>query len=338
MCVLACASYVLAHAILCNTLTNATNAIRGDTYCSIHWALVRCTRSLEASSTPAIVVLRALKDAGWNIGHADDMHTAMSRQVFDQGGPEMKSYWQCLLELPQLLATGIEGVCSRQHPLYYAALRSTQTPASVLPNMKVSYYIAIMQGVPPVDAAIRCAPGKSRVMTDKEDSDEDAIFGQWTGVTGTSAGSSGHGQERAGTHTTQTPAMPREMVAEDPDDIMVSTASSSGFGHQAAPIGIPGLSLIHDEHLRPGQPGYYRRVAVMCPLCDSTHARDANPCKKYRNMGVAQTALGAQEPVAYLAVWARHADRFATAKEHIAFRPSHEQVKSYMRSQGWLSD
>ena len=61
------------------------------------------------------------------------------------GGPEMKSYWQCLLELPRLLEHGLVGVRSRQHPLYYIALRSIKTPSLVLPDMKVSLYIAIVQ-------------------------------------------------------------------------------------------------------------------------------------------------------------------------------------------------
>ena len=73
----------------------------------------------------------------------------------------MKNYWQCLLELPRLLEHGLEGVRSRQHPLYYTALRSTKTPSLVLPDMKVSYYTAIVQGASPLDAAMGCAPGKS---------------------------------------------------------------------------------------------------------------------------------------------------------------------------------
>ena len=230
----------------------------------------------------------------------------------------MKSYWQCLLELPRLLEHGIEGVRSGQHPLYYTALRTTRTPSLVLPDMKVAYYTAIVQGGSPVDAALGCAPSKSQVIVDEDDSDDLTCVSE-------SAGSSRHGKERAGTHATHAKAMPPENVAEDPDDDLISTAEPIGYLQHVALTGIPGLTLL-TEHLKPGQAGHYRRVAVMCPLCDSLHKRD-KPCKKYRNVGVAQTKLGPQEPVAYLAVWAANARRFTTARQHIAFRPSPAQVK-----------
>lgn len=278
-----------------------------------------------------MIVVRALRDNGWRAGHADAMHTATSSKVNDMGGPEMKNYWQCLLELPRLLEHGLEGVCSRQHPLYYTALRSTKTPSLVLPDMKVSYYTAIVQGASPLDAAMGCAPGKSQVIVDEDDSD-DVIF-----MSRPSAGSSRQGQERAGTHATHAAAMHPKRDADDPEDVVVFTAQPTGVPPHVALTGVPGLTLLHDEHLKPGQAGHYRRVKVMCPLCDSLHKRD-NPCQKYRNLGPAQTALGPQEPVAYLAVWAGSAQRFTTASQHIAFRPSPAQVKEYMRSQGWLSE
>jgi len=243
----------------------------------------------------------------------------------------MKSYWQCLLELPRLLEHGIEGVRSRQHPLYYTALRSTKTPSLVRPDMKVSYYTAILQGASPLDAPMGCAPSKSQVIVDEDDKDDMVC------VSRPSSGFSRHGHKRAGTHATHAPAMPPENVAEDPDDDLISTAEATGYLQHVALTGIPGLTLLHDEHLKPGQAGHYRRVAVMCPLCDSLHKRD-KPCKKYRNLGVEQTKLGPQEPVAYLAVWAASAERFTTATQHIAFKPSPAQVEQYMRSRGWLSE
>ena len=246
----------------------------------------------------------------------------------------MKSYWQCLLELPRLFASGVEGVRSRQHPLYYAALRSTKTPSLVRPDMKVSYYTAIVQGASPTDAAMAWGPSSCTFGPPELDDSDDLVI-----VSGHSSGSSWHAPERAKRASTcATPeAKSPENVAEDPEDVLVSTAKPTGFRQHVAITGIPGLPLLFDEHLTPGQAGHYRRVAVMCPLCDSRHQRD-KPCKKYRNIGEAQTSLGPQEPVAYLAVWAGQAQRFATAKQHIAFRPSPEVVKEYMRSHGWLSE
>ena len=91
----------------------------------IHMEYTWRTRSLEASSTPALIIARALTNKGWTTGKAPAMHTASSKTVMDIGGPEKKSYWQCLLELPRLLERGVEGVRSGQHPhitLRYALL------------------------------------------------------------------------------------------------------------------------------------------------------------------------------------------------------------------------
>ena len=290
-------------------------------------------RSLEASSTPAVIIARALTNKGWTTGQAAALHTATSKTVMDIGGPERKSYWQCLLELPRLLERGVEGVRSGQHPSYYTALRTTRSPSLVLPDMKVAYYTAIVQGASPVDASLGCAPSNIGSGHAEDGDDEDII---WVSA---SAGSSRHGQERAGTHGQErsSTATPPGNIAEDSEDDLMYTSAPTGHVPHVALTGIPEITLLQDEHLKPGQVGHYRRVAVMCPLCDSKHKRD-NPCKKYRNVGAKQTELGPQEPVAYLAVWAANAGRFTTAAQHIAFRPSPADVKAYMLSRGWLSE
>ena len=290
-------------------------------------------RSLEASSTPAVIIARALTNKGWTTGQAPALHTATSKTVMDIGGPERKSYWQCLLELPRLLERGVEGVRSGQHPSYYTALRTTRSPSLVLPDMKVAYYTAIVQGASPVDASLGCAPSNIGSGHAEDGDDEDII---WVSA---SAGSSRHGQERAGTHGQErsSTATPPGNIAEDSEDDLMYTSVPTGHVQHVALTGIPEITLLQDEHLKPGQAGHYRRVAVMCPLCDSKHKRD-NPCKKYRNVGAKQTELGPQEPVAYLAVWAANAGRFTTAAQHIAFRPSPADVKAYMLSRGWLSE
>jgi len=199
--------------------------------------------------------------------------------------------------------------------------------------MKVAYYTAIVQGASPVDAALGCAPSNTGSGHAEDGDGEDII---WVSA---SAGSSRHGQERAGTHGQErsSTATPPGNIAEDSEDDLMYTSAPTGHVQHVALTGIPEITLLQDEHLKPGQTGHYRRVAVMCPLCDSKHKRD-NPCKKYRNVGAKQTELGPQEPVAYLAVWAANAGRFTTAAQHIAFKPSPADVKEYMLSRGWLSE
>ena len=283
---------------------------------------------MKASTTPAMILMRALRDTGWITGKAPVLHTAISRKVYAIGGP--KSYMQCLLELARPLEAGIEGVRSGQHALYYSALVTTRTPSLVLPDMKVAYYTAIVKGASPVDVALECAPSQSEVLADEDDGGDIVC-------TSASSWSARHGQDRAVNHATQEAAMPMLVMEEGDTEDIIATAGPTTYLQHVALTGIPGLTLLQDEHLTPGQAGHYRRVAVMCPLCDSLHKRD-KPCKKYRNVGVAQTRLGPQEPVAFLAVWAANARRFTTARHHIAFAPSPAQVEEYMRSKGWLSE
>ena len=122
--------------------------------------------------------------------------------------------------------------------------------------MKVAHYTAIVQGGSPVDAALGCAPSMSQVIVD-EDYSDDLVF------VSESAGSSKRGEERAGTHATHATAMPLENVEKVPDDDLMSTAEPTGYLQHVALIGIPGVTLLQDEHLKPVQAGHYRRVAVM---------------------------------------------------------------------------
>ena len=96
-----------------------------------------------------------------------------------------------------------------------------------------------------------------------------------------------------------------------------------------------GIQVIQDEHLSPGQPGFYRRVLVQCPH----HAGGPQPCSRTRNWGAAQTAhFGEMEPAGYLAAWVRAGPRFHSREEHMAreFQPTLADVETAMRAEGWL--
>ena len=61
--------------------------------------------------------------------------------------------------------------------------------------------------------------------------------------------------------------MPMLVMEEGDTEDIIATAGPTTYVQHVALTGIPGLTLLQDEHLKPGQAGHYRRVAVMCPLC-----------------------------------------------------------------------
>eukprot|EP00974_Lingulodinium_polyedra_P091904 8908153-Lingulodinium_polyedra.AAC.1 len=67
----------------------------------------------------------------------------------------------------------------------------------------------------------------------------------------------------------------------------------------------------------------YKRLRVACNL----HAG----CLKYRSIGHRQTARrGKLEPVAYLGAWLSAARKFRTAKQHVAFKPSNQDIDDFL--------
>ena len=238
----------------------------------------------------------------------------------------MKSYWQCLLELPRFLEHGKWGARSGQHPLYYLALRTTRTPSLVLPDMKVAYYTAIVQGGSPVDAALGCAPSKSQVIVDEDDSDDLICVSE-------SAGSSRRGQERAGTHATHATAMPPENVAEDPGDDLISTAEPTGCLQHVALTGIPGHTCFKMNTWSLAKPviiGVWRS----CVLCATRCITEIN---RARSTAMLERRKLSSDPWSQWLTWqwAANARRFTTARHHIAFGASPAQVEEYMRSKRW---
>ncbi len=149
------------------------------------------------------------------------------------------------------------------------------------------------------------------------------------------------------TSAREAPDAPMDAVAVVPSDLeqggAASVAASSfteGLPSHRMPQPVVGVigqaNVVLEEHGIPGSIGYYKRMAVRCPKTGVGHGDSYHPCVKRRNMGPRQTSLlGPREPEAYLSVWVHAADRFANREEHIAYRPTQEEVAAFAASQGW---
>ena len=97
----------------------------------------------------------------------------------------------------------------------------------------------------------------------------------------------------------------------------------------------PGVQILEEEWLTPGQPDYYRRFLVQCPH----HVGGPRPCNKSRNCGQGQTSrFGDMEPAGFLAAWVRSGELYATREEHMAraAQPTQAEVEAAMRDEGWM--
>ena len=103
------------------------------------------------------------------------------------------------------------------------------------------------------------------------------------------------------------------------------------------PITLEGCTVTEDSHGQPGQPGYYKRYIVNCPLACTGHSGARAPCCKRRGCGPAQcSSFGDMEPFAFLGAWLAAAPRYADRGAHMEHVPSGRDVEAYMRSQNWM--
>lgn len=274
-----------------------------------------------------MVIIKALKATGWKFGTAVPCHTLDTPAIARQKDPvERKAYLQCLLFLPDIIGKGLAALSSKEVPLYYSCVLKSCSPGDIPVGRDRKFYLALMNGLTEPEAALHgdghgdiiMTHNKGSVMQSDEEEQTGSLDAEDPWHSAPIANAGGH---------------------EDPvtDDVLIS--------HDGKPQQpdltelVPGLAIRLDERLKPGQPGHYRRYVVRCPhaACRHKFAHPGRTCKKTRNIHVAQTKLGPYEPLAYLAVWARDAERHASADEHTKWRPSDEQVRAYMVEAGWLT-
>ena len=117
------------------------------------------------------------------------------------------------------------------------------------------------------------------------------------------------------------------------DEKPVSNLSSHPDEHLGIIEGVP---CTYDSFGVKGNPNYYERLTVKCPLRLTSH-KHQRACQKKRNTGKTQTTpYGPLQPMAYLGVWLREGCNFPNKLAHQAYEPTLSEVEAYMRHQGWL--
>ena len=286
-------------------------------------------RSLTDKHTPAIIFAKALKDQGWTYGpQAPAYHASDTQLVYVSDDPvKRKSYFQCLLMLPDLSKRGLDRLSSQQVPLYYECVLSSDNPGQIPLGQGQKFYAAVLKGQ---------KPSPDLPLQDKH---RDIIIGQGRGASARTSADEIDMDRRADPRSDARAQCghgisPRPAQRPATDMIIGHDVRQPWQLSQVAQA--TGYSFMVDEHGIPGQPGHYRRYKLVCPLAACGHKLGTQCCQKYRNMGVAQTQLGLNEPFAYLAVWADGAAHHKLAKDHIKWRPPQHLVREYMIRAGWL--
>ena len=113
------------------------------------------------------------------------------------------------------------------------------------------------------------------------------------------------------------------------------------------PTFLEGVRVIQEVHdgkvavTRRNQSGY-TRLMVRCPCqghCEQRPGKRSLYCEARRGIGQEQTAnFGELEPYGFLGAWLQGIEtkRFPTRTLHMAWRPTTEDVRTYMMAQGWL--
>ena len=294
--------------------------------------------------------------AGWGRGFAPRLHLEDTPKLFGQARfSQKKHYLQCLVAGPRLRERGLLALPSRQSSWYYRAVLAAEDPASVEQGLSVKEYKALLDsdGQDPRPVALE-DDGGIPALEDAAGSDEESDAELAVRLPG-------HGSDFVLQPEVRLPLPPcgadQQGVGQSVPAVAEGAArpvgsqsrarsfSSSSTSSSSSCMGVPGQFVqarqpVHDcikveQHLTPGQDGYYRRYTTQCPLA-RTHHCSVVACGKRRNCGQAQMGqLGPAAPEAFLMVWRSAASSFSTKLDHQRWSPSEADVRRYMVEQGW---
>ena len=109
-----------------------------------------------------------------------------------------------------------------------------------------------------------------------------------------------------------------------------SSSDAEGDGRcRDTRIRLQGSRVYLEEHLQPGEAGYYFRLTVKCHCCNHRNF-NLNHCRKRRNVKVHLGRDDVIAALAFLGTWLEEGPRIVSRGAHIAFRPSSARLRDYI--------
>ena len=327
-----------------------------DLKCSIVICALYLSRNMLGDDVPVLQLLKHLRANGWQPLPEPERHDGSSTKHFGSDNYVSKRhYLQCLVNLGTLLASGLESLPSKRPANYYQKLLLAEDPRQMSISLECQQKqiidaaagnasddeimesrpvgrVAKRRRLPAVTVpAVSAAPPNPTTdrLMDLLDQTED------TSRKPPDPPASGTGSHASSNHNSSD--------SSSSDNASSSSSDSSSSVTVARATGkrevYDGLSSQHriaiDERGVIGQPGYYRRLCIRCPLAGGSHFHQGKDCQKYRNIGAAQCqSLGPREPELYLLAWADAAATYCSRALHMQFKPTVTDMRRALQKYG----
>ena len=291
-------------------------------------AAVECALAPTDEGCPELLVLEAVKAAGWVPGkrtcpHWSPLESEAEKKILVvEPGRNGTLYYQCLLAKAELRGRGLRELHCKELKMYYQCILKAPNPAVVRPgqqNIQYQQFLAFLDSgssdiafpaVAQGPLALPAAQGATALpapplasMTDGGII-EDELFEP--------PADDGSDSDRSSSSRSTSTSSEEEGIIEDAEAV------------PDYPGKLEGCSLHYDVFDGRGNAGY-KRLRLICTLHQG--------CGKYRSVGSKQTAaLGPREPLAYLAVWFRMGTPGMSKKEHIKQRPSPAAMQEWLNA------
>ena len=305
---------------------------------------------------PTLVCLQELLRSGWSLGTEEPaMHDAFSVRCIRRALKVHSKYLlRCLINLDQLLASGLGGLLSGEKWEYYFLVLGSPEPRSVPVGLSSKAYRALMRG-DPIGDHVAPEPVCDRARGESDSASSSVVMFTEGSVRRSVRSRRSRGSKETiedivfpmgrPTEAATAPKKGSSKASAEPAGVSPAGPSSSGPWKPPLPPSTEwGDQFVVDElvfkvdvwPLSPPPDGkrQYTRYKVSCPLASARP--EHNKCHRSRSVGPAQCELGPWEPVAFLCLWAKQCGQCSGKSEHSRFVPKRSAIREYMLSKNWI--
>ena len=324
--------------------------------------------NLAIEDLPAICLLEALADAGWQRGQTPEAHTALSPKTFTVSDPlASKAYLRCLLRLDDLLGPGkMVELRPKQSAMYYNCILATERPQLVPLGQAAAVYKSLLDSGDPADGQpveaiedghasgdemlLQCRPAPAAIASRVRRPSQQAASGAkrqkcWQSLVVAAQPVPAIGDAVG---EGQLPPQAQELAivaAEGAGSVAAASEPSEAQPAQAAVepvegvagmdakgrVTLHGVAVLEEKHGIIGESNYYRRCLVTC----QHHGQPDDLCgrtRKYDTREAASSGLGDLEPLAFLGCWLRACGQHESKESHKRYVPTIAERQSYARA------
>lgn len=287
------------------------------------------------------VMSQKLREQRWRLGESLSFHRQDSMLVMAKSNHPMAQRWyyMCLLNIGALFARGLTALPSSHISSYYQCVFKSNDPGGVQLDQSDKFYKSLIAGTSVIEESTKrkhwvdasddddIPLGTSshkrtkhcnEFQSDLPDGNDMCTNGAVSGASSSSGGIVADVGDKAGQHSVKL----TDEVEPDGYDEPVPQSPSHLIAHI-----MQKWNIKVQEHNKPGDKKYYKRLIIRCPLSTCKHW-GTKLCQKHRNVSQSLALLfGQLEPYAYLVAWAMFAEECESADSHIARDPKVSETR-----------